>query len=666
MRSHCSPLARRRRSNSNALTVLPWLALCLATTLLTMPTWAQEAAAEGIAVAGVYFEDASDTYNTEQALERLRSAKVKTLSGMRFNDGNRDTHYWLLLRIQNTAADAQTLLLDTGVPYRAVLKALLLRSGAVGPHGQASVILATDDSTTFEQRHYRALHLHSAPFSVPGNSSAEILLEYRTRGSTYMPLSVKSPALFRAQQTEKQLGAAVFFTACTVLLLIFALQGWVLKEVAIILYVGLFYLALLFIAAVEGYGFQYLWPHAPLWNQYASLVLWLGSIGASLLIAVYTLDAKSRNPLLDRALLALGALALVLAATCRFLPFSSLINVASILTLLASLGYARTVASWVKHSPRRHFLALLSIVAIVPFAAALVLLAFLDFDIPDLVFLYGHRALFVFAIGVTLASLAIHLMSLRREHEDSLQVALDAAHRDARMSRALLEAEQKYMHAKQLAQQHQVELANTSHDIRQPLVSLRATMHSLPLAKDSAEWLAVKQALDYIERISRPHGATGTGNAVAAVPQSTTPNAYRADLLLQTLVQMFDAEARDRKIVLRFVPCSILIQREPLQLMRILSNLVSNALAHCPHSRVLLGCRRQSHAVRFDVIDNGPGLSATELTRVITQYEKGKESSGEGLGLSICWALAKDNGMHMEAESTAGRGSRFSVLVPLC
>ena len=78
---------------------------------------------------------------------------------------------------------------------------------------------------------------------------------------------------------------------------------------------------------------------------------------------------------------------------------------------------------------------------------------------------------------------------------------------------------------------------------------------------------------------------------------------------------------------------------------------------------MLLGCRRSKDAIRYEVIDNGPGMRAEELERLRRPYEKGDSSTGEGLGLAICWQLANENGFELQVDSTAGKGSRFSLRV---
>lgn len=632
--------------------------LCAA--VLAAPLFAVEE--QAVIADASFFEDSERASSPDMALQRLRRGEGETLPNLRFNEGNRDSHYWLLLRIDNRSSAAQRRLLDLGVPYRSEMTVFLLDEGMAFSAESARVILATDDNTGFQQRSLPTLYLHSEPFLIPPSTAVEVLIDYGTRGSTYMPLSLKQPAQFLTQQRDKQVGAALFYAVCIILLLVFLMLGLVLKEKTIALYAGLFFVSLLFIAAMEGYAFQFLWPNAPVWNQYASLVLWLLSIAGSFFVAVYALDPHFRSKPLDRSLIALGGLAILLAALCRFIPFSPLITVTSFLMLLAYLAHARTIASWVRRAPEKHLISFVSIALLLPLIISSTLLAFLSFDVPDLVFLYGNRSLFFFAITATLAALLIQIMGLRREHENALQKALSAAERDVKLSRALLESEQKYMHAKQLAQQHKMQLASTSHDIRQPLVSLRATMEGLPLEKKSAEWASVNRALDYIEQLSQPQGDASTPSYIESHDAANSP--YRADLVLQTLLQMFEAEALHRNIVLKMSPCSVVLQHDPLILVRILSNLTANAIKHCSGDKVLLGCRRRGDFLRFDVIDSGPGLSAAEVARISAPYEKGKESAGEGLGLSICQALAQDNGMHLEIDSAPGKGSRFSVYVP--
>jgi signal transduction histidine kinase len=106
------------------------------------------------------------------------------------------------------------------------------------------------------------------------------------------------------------------------------------------------------------------------------------------------------------------------------------------------------------------------------------------------------------------------------------------------------------------------------------------------------------------------------------------------------------------------------VQANTLAAMRIVSNLVSNAVKHTERGRVLIGVRRSTENAWLHVIDTGKGMTAEQLAMFRTAYAKGEQSKGEGLGLAICFDLARDHGLKLDVVSYPGKGTRFTLQLP--
>jgi signal transduction histidine kinase len=109
---------------------------------------------------------------------------------------------------------------------------------------------------------------------------------------------------------------------------------------------------------------------------------------------------------------------------------------------------------------------------------------------------------------------------------------------------------------------------------------------------------------------------------------------------------------------------------DPTRVRQILHNLISNALKFTEAGRIAVRVRRDADAVRIAVSDSGVGIETETLSRLFAKFEQADASTtrrygGAGLGLSICRELAELMGGSIEAQSTPGKGSTFTVSLPL-
>ena len=144
---------------------------------------------------------------------------------------------------------------------------------------------------------------------------------------------------------------------------------------------------------------------------------------------------------------------------------------------------------------------------------------------------------------------------------------------------------------------------------------------------------------------------------------------FRIDDLFRQLEVEFAPLARDKRLKLQFVPCSLAVQSDRRLLRRLLQNLVSNAIKYTPTGRVLVGCRRREGNLRIDIYDTGIGIPSSKQEVVFQEFHRldqaAKVARGLGLGLSIVERIARVLDHRLSLISVSARGSRFSVEVPL-
>ena len=104
------------------------------------------------------------------------------------------------------------------------------------------------------------------------------------------------------------------------------------------------------------------------------------------------------------------------------------------------------------------------------------------------------------------------------------------------------------------------------------------------------------------------------------------------------------------------------------RILQIGNNLLSNAIKFTEEGSVRLEAEYRKGELRLLVQDTGIGMDVKDASRIFDPFERlenGRHASGFGLGLAITSRLVSEMGGKIDVESTPGRGSRFTVLVPL-
>ena len=140
--------------------------------------------------------------------------------------------------------------------------------------------------------------------------------------------------------------------------------------------------------------------------------------------------------------------------------------------------------------------------------------------------------------------------------------------------------------------------------------------------------------------------------------------------LLQVLGHNFGVLAESRGLAMRCVPTTAVVRTDENLLRRILQNFVSNAIRYSRHGRIVVGCRHEGDGhIRIEVHDQGPGIPEALQREIFEEFRRLDEGQGgdrgAGLGLAIVERLGRLLGHEIGLRSQLGRGSVFSVRVPL-
>jgi len=105
-------------------------------------------------------------------------------------------------------------------------------------------------------------------------------------------------------------------------------------------------------------------------------------------------------------------------------------------------------------------------------------------------------------------------------------------------------------------------------------------------------------------------------------------------------------------------------------LERILRNLIENAIRYTDRGGLLIGAFRRGDRLRIDIVDSGIGIPADKLAHIFEEFYQvanpaRDQKQGLGLGLAIVRRLTRLIGADVQVRSREGRGTRFTVTVPV-
>jgi Na+/proline symporter/signal transduction histidine kinase len=144
---------------------------------------------------------------------------------------------------------------------------------------------------------------------------------------------------------------------------------------------------------------------------------------------------------------------------------------------------------------------------------------------------------------------------------------------------------------------------------------------------------------------------------------------FAVNELFATLGVEFQALAREQGLTFKVHGSDLRIDSDQKLLRRILQNFLTNAYRY-GSGTVLLGVRRKAGQLSLEVWDRGPGIAEDKLQVIFEEFKRldshqTRAEKGLGLGLAIADGLCRVLGHELQVRSWPGRGSVFSVRVPL-
>ncbi|MEJ0069507.1 MAG: sensor histidine kinase [Pseudomonadota bacterium] len=205
-------------------------------------------------------------------------------------------------------------------------------------------------------------------------------------------------------------------------------------------------------------------------------------------------------------------------------------------------------------------------------------------------------------------------------------------------------------------------IAAAGHDFKQPLQTIAMSVERLT---------GEPTVLDRINRMVDRIGRSIDQLLVASrIELGTLQPAVRAVAIADILAELRDVctpATLEKELDFRIVDSSAWVHTDPDMMLTILSNLVGNAIKYTDRGRVLVGCRRHAGMLSVEVYDTGVGIPADQLSSIFDEFRRieSKGRDGYGLGLSIVRRTADLLIHRVRVRSTVGRGSCFTIDLPL-
>ena len=217
--------------------------------------------------------------------------------------------------------------------------------------------------------------------------------------------------------------------------------------------------------------------------------------------------------------------------------------------------------------------------------------------------------------------------------------------------------------------------ADIAHDLRTPVNNIRGESEvALARARDVEEYREViESTLEEAVRLSELIGDLLFLARAESPLTELRRERVNVGKLLGAVRDYYEASASDGGV-------SLLADEgaEPLTaeldralMLRAVSNLVSNAIAHSPTgATVTLAARAEGAAIRIEVSDTGVGIPAEALPRVFDRFfrvdpSRSKASGGTGLGLAIVQSIMTLHGGRAEISSQFGHGTCVTLCIPV-
>jgi two-component system osmolarity sensor histidine kinase EnvZ len=210
-------------------------------------------------------------------------------------------------------------------------------------------------------------------------------------------------------------------------------------------------------------------------------------------------------------------------------------------------------------------------------------------------------------------------------------------------------------------QERKLLLAGISHDVRTPLTRLRIAIEMLP------EKIAAKLKKSMEEDVSEIDSILNQFiDYVRGFDQESKISTNLNDFFIHLKEQH---KILNRNIVLvSNIKIPIFYDIRPVSFRRLFDTLINNAFSYS-NGEVLITLKKNKDSITISILDDGPGIPAEEIQRLLKPFERMDEARGNsegcGLGLAIAERIAQSHDGKLTISNRAKKGLEVKIVLPL-
>lgn len=227
--------------------------------------------------------------------------------------------------------------------------------------------------------------------------------------------------------------------------------------------------------------------------------------------------------------------------------------------------------------------------------------------------------------------------------------------------------------------------ADVSHELKNPLTSLRSAVETLPRAKTEESKQRLTEIIFHdVRRLDRLISDISDASRLDAELARVDASPLDLDVLMKGLVDISrQISTKKKSVAIDYVAdrkagakTSFVVNGHDLRIGQIVTNLIENARSFVSEESGRITVRLSRHKDRciVQVEDNGPGIQAEDIDRIFERFYTDRPASegfgqNSGLGLSISRQIAEAHGGSLRAENVVDKygvisGARFTLLLP--